>query len=142
MSGAMLAVAASLVWFGMVIAISFLEAPLKFRAPGVTTELGLGIGRIAFAALNLAEAILAIVAVVGLLVSGTWSVGTGLLVAAIAMLAVQLVAVRPVLRRRSARVLAGETVRNRSRAHWVYVGFEVVKAVCLIAGALLLLSAM
>ena len=31
------ATAATFVWLGMVLAISFLEAPLKFRAPGVTT---------------------------------------------------------------------------------------------------------
>jgi len=32
-------------WLGMVLAISFLEAPLKFRAPDVTLRIGLGIGR-------------------------------------------------------------------------------------------------
>ena len=31
------------VWLGMVLAISFLEAPIKFRAPGVTLQIGLGI---------------------------------------------------------------------------------------------------
>ena len=36
--------AASLVWLGMVLAISFLEAPLKFRAPDVSLRIGLGIG--------------------------------------------------------------------------------------------------
>lgn len=39
----------------MVAAISLLEAPLKFRAPGITTALGLGIGRLVFQALNIAE---------------------------------------------------------------------------------------
>jgi hypothetical protein len=38
------AAAAPFVWLGMVLAISFLEAPLKFRAPGVTLPPGLGIG--------------------------------------------------------------------------------------------------
>ena len=38
-------IAVTFTWLGMVIAISFLEAPLKFRAPGVTVPLGLGIGR-------------------------------------------------------------------------------------------------
>lgn len=37
-------------WFGMVVAISFLEAPIKFRAPGVTLAIGLGIGRKVFLA--------------------------------------------------------------------------------------------
>jgi hypothetical protein len=43
------------VWPGMVLAISFLEAPLKLRAPGVTLAIGLGIGRLVFRALNLVE---------------------------------------------------------------------------------------
>jgi hypothetical protein len=31
-------------WLGMVLAISCIEAPLKFRASGVNLALGLGIG--------------------------------------------------------------------------------------------------
>ena len=53
------AVAAVFVWLGMVLAISFLEAPLKFRAPGITIQLGLGIGRLVFRALNICEVALA-----------------------------------------------------------------------------------
>ena len=41
-----------MLWLGMVVAISFLEAPIKFRAPGVTLPVGLGIGRLVFKALN------------------------------------------------------------------------------------------
>lgn len=37
---------------GAIVAISFLEAPLKFLAPGITIPLGLGIGRLVFTALN------------------------------------------------------------------------------------------
>ena len=47
----MVVAAIAFTWFGLVLGISFLEAPLKFRAPGVTTQLGLGIGRVVFAAL-------------------------------------------------------------------------------------------
>jgi hypothetical protein len=43
----------------MVLAISFMEAPLKFRAPDVTLRIGLGIGRLIFRALNNVEAIFA-----------------------------------------------------------------------------------
>ena len=56
-----LATAVTFVWLGMVTAISFLEAPLKFRAPGVTLPIGLGIGRLVFRALNIAELTLAAV---------------------------------------------------------------------------------
>jgi hypothetical protein len=58
-AGWAVAAAALMVWLGMVLAISFLEAPLKFRAPDVTVPIGLGIGRLAFRALNTAEAVLA-----------------------------------------------------------------------------------
>jgi hypothetical protein len=56
-----LATAVTFVWLGMVTAISFVEAPLKFRAPGVTLPIGLGIGRLVFRALNIAELTLAVV---------------------------------------------------------------------------------
>ena len=58
------AVAVIFVWLGMVLAISFLEAPLKFRAPNVTLQIGLGIGRLVFRALNTVEVVLAIVILV------------------------------------------------------------------------------
>ena len=37
--GPAIGVALTFVWLGMVLAISFLEAPLKFRAPGVTLQI-------------------------------------------------------------------------------------------------------
>ncbi|MDQ8005672.1 MAG: hypothetical protein REI64_12785 [Pedobacter sp.] len=47
-------------WIGFVCAISSLEAWLKFRAPGVTLPIGLGIGRLVFAALNKVEWVFAV----------------------------------------------------------------------------------
>jgi hypothetical protein len=49
------ATAAVFVWLGMMLGISFLEAPLKFRAPGVTIPIGPAIGQVGFRALILAE---------------------------------------------------------------------------------------
>lgn len=42
-------------WLGFVLAISFMEAWLKFRAPGVTLPIGLSIGRLIFSVLNKIE---------------------------------------------------------------------------------------
>lgn len=135
-----LAAAFSLVWLGMIVAISFIEAPLKFRAPGVTVPIGLGIGRLVFRALNVAEAALAL----GVLAALVTSRPSGDLVAAAAtapaLLLVQLLAVRPVLARRTARVLAGDT-GSRSRAHLGYIVLEVLKTIALITAGALLLSA-
>ena len=137
------AVAAVFIWLGMVLAISFLEAPLKFRAPGVTIPLGLAIGRLVFRALNTCEAVLAAVVVVALVAAGSFR--TGVVVAvlvAIAALLAQVIGVRPALARRSDAVLAdaSQAESGRSQAHYVYVVFEVVKVVALPSGGVLLLD--
>ncbi|HQO86046.1 MAG TPA: hypothetical protein PKX84_00190, partial [Bacteroidia bacterium] len=54
-----IALIASTLWIGFVSAISFMEAWLKFRAPGITIPLGLGIGRLVFNVLNKIEWVLA-----------------------------------------------------------------------------------
>lgn len=140
MSAGEFAASACLVWAGMVLAISFLEAPLKFRAPGITLQLGLGIGRLVFAALNRVEIVLATAVAVALVIGGVWTGGAAFAVAAMVLLVVQLAAVRPMVRRRSVPVLAGETPRKRSGAHWWYVGFEVAKLVALLTAAAMLLA--
>ncbi|MEV6806346.1 hypothetical protein [Streptomyces sp. NPDC051132] len=124
--------AVTFVWLGMVLAISFLEAPLKFRAPGVTIPVGLGIGRLVFRALNAVEAVLA-VAVAAAVTVGDAPAGPAALTAAVAaLLVIQLAVVRPLLNRRSDRVLAGEEL-PRSRSHLGYVALEVLKVALLIA---------
>ncbi|WP_028849398.1 hypothetical protein [Thermocrispum municipale] len=135
-----LAIAVTFVWLGMVLAISFLEAPLKFRAPGITVPLGLGIGRIVFRALNTVEAVLAAVLVVVALLGETTGVEMALGAVLIAVLLVQLLGIRPRLTRRSDAVLSGKADgTQRSRTHYVYVAFEVLKVGVLIAlGAALL----
>ena len=135
---ASLATAAVFVWLGMVLAISFLEAPLKFRAPGVTLALGLGIGRLVFRALNACEVVLAAVVLSAVLVSHQAAPVLTASLATAAVFAIQLVFVRPALIRRSDQVLAGSD-GPRSHAHYVYVALEMVKVVALlIAGTLLL----
>ncbi|SEC64724.1 hypothetical protein SAMN04489727_4531 [Amycolatopsis tolypomycina] len=119
-------------WLGMVLAISFLEAPLKFRAPDVTLRIGLGIGRLVFAALNRIEVLLAVAIWVTLLIGPRSPASLAAAGAVVLVLLLQLAAVRPALTRRSDRVLAGEE-GPRSRAHLVYVGLEVVKVVTLVA---------
>lgn len=105
-TSAAVAGAVTFLWLGMVLAISFLEAPLKFRAPGVTIPVGLGIGRIVFRALNLTEAVLAVVALVATAVGSPSAAIVTLLAVAAVVLAGQLLVVRPRLNRRSDAVLA------------------------------------
>jgi hypothetical protein len=124
--------AAAFTWLGMVLAISFLEAPLKFRAPGVTVRLGLGIGRVVFAALNRVETVLLFAIAGAILLAGTHPVAVlGAAGLAGAVLAAQLGLVRPILNRRSDRVLAGEEL-PRSRVHMWYIALEVSKVLALV----------
>ena len=130
------------VWLGMVLAISFLEAPLKFRAPGVTIQLGLGIGRLVFRALNICEVALAAVALAAAILGHARAGALVALAVAVVALGAQVLGVRPALTRRSDAVLADASAAEsgRSHAHLVYVGFEVVKVVALLVGGVLLLS--
>lgn len=130
-------------WLGMVVAISFIEAPLKFRAPYITIPLGLGIGRLVFRALNTVEAVLAIALIVIAAAGGGWPQASivGVAIAAVALV-IQIAGVRPVLSKRTDAVLADpdNVPEQRSSAHLWYVGFEVIKVGALLtAGVSLLL---
>ncbi len=127
-------IAVPFIWLGMVLAISFLETPFRFRAPGITVPLGLGIGRLLFRALAVAELALAVALTVALvLTNGTAVVGaapwtlTAILWAA---LAIQAGVLRPRLDQRARLVLAGENL-PRSRLHLAYVALEGTKVVLL-----------
>jgi hypothetical protein len=138
-AGPAIAVAVTFVWLGMVAAISFLEAPLKFRAPNVTLQIGLGIGRLVFRALNRVEIVFAIV-IVAVIAARPPAVGViAAFAVALVTLAVQLAVVRPRLNRRSDKVLAGLNA-PRSRGHYAYVGLEAAKVIALVAAGTLLLS--
>lgn len=128
-----------MLWVGMVAGISFLEAPLKFRAPGVSTAIGLGIGRLVFRALNTVEVVLLAVLVAAFVVARPSGTAWILLAFVAAALIIQLAVVRPPLSRRSDRVLAGERL-PRSRAHIGYVALEVAKVVLLVALSIVLVG--
>jgi len=133
-TSAAVAGAVTFVWLGMVLAISFLEAPLKFRAPGVTIPIGLGIGRIVFRALNRVEAVLALAVIAAVATGGPDAPVIAFTAVAVVVLAAQLAVVRPRLNQRSDRVLSGaDPAPRRSHAHLYYVGLEIVKVLALIA---------
>lgn len=139
-AGPAIAVAVTFVWLGMVLAISFVETPLKFRAPNVTLPIGLGIGRLVFRALNTVEVGFALV-ILAIVVTGTTPARIAAAFSvAFTALAIQLIAVRPRLTRRSDQVLAGLDA-PRSRGHYAYVGLEVVKVAALAVTGILLLAA-
>jgi hypothetical protein len=134
------ATAAVFIWLGMVLAISFLEAPLKFRAPRIDIPIGLGIGRIVFRALNRVEIALALVTLAAIVIGRPTGAVAALTAAIVIILAGQLVAIRPQLNRRTDRVLAGQHP-PRSTLHLYYVGLEAAKVLSLAALGICLLVA-
>lgn len=140
MTGAIqVATAAVWLWLGMVLAISFLEAPLKFRTPGLDLRMGLAIGRIVFRAFNFAECVWVAVIAVCLIIDRPSAAVTSLAVVAGAVLLVQLAVVRPRLTRRSNQVLAGENTPRSSSHHW-YIRLEVAKVAALVALGVVMFS--
>lgn len=130
--GAVITVGVPFVWLGMVFAISWLEAPLKFRAPGITVPLGLGIGRLVFRALNVTEAVLAALLAAAGAAAGMPTAGWLLLAGLVGLLAVQVLLLRPGLDRRARAIISGQSPPRSSR-HRVYIAVEGAKVLALLA---------
>lgn len=121
------------VWMGLVLGLSFIEAPLKFSAPGITLPLGLGIGRLVFNALAIAGGALLIALTAAafgrprenrggfVILGGLW-----------VTVAVQSLVIRPLLNARTDVVIAGGDP-GESWLHYGYIIAEVVLLALLVA---------
>ncbi len=135
----LLQIAIPFIWFGMVGAISFMETPLKFRAPNITLALGLGIGKIVFQMLNRIEIVFAVL-MLGLLFFARPAGVFALYIfgAIFVLLLLQTVWLLPLLVARAEQVIAGTTAPP-PKTHLIFIAFEVVKFILLfILGASLL----
>ncbi|MFV0433455.1 MAG: hypothetical protein ACK5LO_05695 [Leucobacter sp.] len=124
-------------WLGLIVAISFIEAPLKFQAPGITIPLGLGIGRLVFATLNMVEgAILIAYTVLALWPAEIRLAGRRLIIWAglAAVLVFKVAVVRPPLNARTDLVLQGAEP-GQSLWHYVYIACDLATVVLLILAA-------
>lgn len=126
-------VAVPWLWVGAVLAISFLEAPLKFRAPGITVPLGVGIGRLVFRALNRVEAVLALLLTVAVALGDARTATIWiLLVLAWLLLAGKALVLRPLMDRRARQRLEDDT-RPSPLPHLAYIALEVLTVLSLAA---------
>lgn len=126
-----LQIAVPFVWFGLVGGISFMETPLKFKAPNITVPLGLGIGRIVFSALNKVEIVLAILLLISFFFTRPENKFAFYCFGVIAILLVlQTVWLLPALNARAAAVIS-ESFAASSSTHFIYIAFEVIKFILL-----------
>ena len=120
------------IWTGFVCAISFMEAWLKFRAPGVTLPVGLSIGRLIFRGLNRVEWCLGLVSLLLFYLAGGFGGNSNiLLLIPLLILLLQTTWLLPVMNKRVDLVISGANV-PKSVLHFYYVGAELVKVVMLI----------
>ncbi len=125
------AIATVFLWIGFVCAISFMEAWLKFRAPGVTLPVGLGIGRMVFSALNKVEWVFAIAILINLVWSGSWfSPNAVLMYIPLALLLLQTFWLLPALDIRAEMHIQGQTVPSYP-VHIYYIAAELLKVLSL-----------
>jgi hypothetical protein len=118
-------------WAGMVAAISFMEAPLKFTAPHITIPLGVGIGRVVFHALNRVEMVLLLASLLSARILRAPAVvwlGLGLLGF---VLLLQTLWLLPALDVRAGMLLAGHEAPP-SRLHLLYIVADGLKLLALL----------
>jgi hypothetical protein len=120
-----------MLWAGVLIGVSFLAAPAKFDAPGLSLSVAMEVGRREFGALNLIELALAVVTLaLALYARPERTIWLGLGVAAVIVL-VQWLWLLPVLDARAELIIRGETPEP-APWHALYIGAEVVKLLVLL----------
>ncbi|MEO0509094.1 MAG: hypothetical protein AAF065_04495 [Verrucomicrobiota bacterium] len=115
------------IWIGLVLGISFMEAPLKFQAPGITTELGLSIGRLVFAALNKMElSCLIVLSIAGAPLLKSWGRWYFITFAGLwALMLGQSFYLLPILDERAALIIAGAPPPDT----WHHLGYVILEGI-------------
>ena len=124
------------VWLGMSCAIA-MEAQLKFQAPNVTREIGLGIGKIVFTALNRVECAFAVLLLVAFFISAAARKAQIIFGAILLILLAQTFWLIPNLIERINLITDGQTPPDSS-AHLFYIVFEICKMILLLILSILL----
>lgn len=124
-------IAITFIWVGFVLAISFMESWLKFQATGITTELGLSVGKLVFYALNKVELVCLTVIFLSILFyrNHLKKSSIALSITAIILL-IQTFSLLPELDQRASLIIQEKPVLE-SNLHLYYVILEVIKVILL-----------
>ena len=117
---------AAIFWLGFFMAISFMEAPLKFTAPGITVAQGVQIGRIVFGMLNKCEWGLLLIVLCSCLFNRPGTLVMSCVVVVCVILLAETFWLLPVLDARATQYIAGHQQQDTD-IHWLYIIFEILK---------------
>ena len=120
----------TILWIGFVLAISFLETPLRFSAESVSVPVALQIGRLVFHALNCCEWLFAVIVLVKLVWSRASRRSRCWYGIAVMILVAQTLILFLVLDARTEAVIQNREV-GESPFHTIYIGLEVAKLIAL-----------
>lgn len=121
----------SILWIGFLLAISFMEAPLKFQAELVTLPIGLSVGRVIFGALNKIEWVLLALLVISETFNRFRNGTPGWTLVLLAIVGFQSFWLLPALDARAALIIDGRLLPP-SNTHFYYLAFEVAKLTALV----------
>jgi hypothetical protein len=117
------------VWLGVIVALAFVETPLKFMAPGITVPLALGVGRIVFLALSIGSWIfLVAITLIGIARPRESRTGWMLIAGMWVVMAVESFVIRPQLAARTDVVTAG----GDPGESWLHQGYIVAMVLLLL----------
>jgi hypothetical protein len=137
--GALALAAFLLIWAGVLIGVSFLAAPAKFAAPGLSLPVAMEVGRQEFGALNLVEGGFAVVTLaLAFLVRPSRAIWLGLGLA-VAIVTLQGLWLLPMLDARAETIIQGQTPPP-APWHMIYVVLEVTKLLALLGAGWLALA--
>lgn len=122
-----------LLWAGMIIGISCLEARIKFKAPGLSRIVGLEVGRIVFAAFHKVQWGILFVAVLVAAFSSHLIFYIALPFLLIILLGIQTLWLFPFLSKNAEIILAKEKYLQKTYYFW-YNLLEMAKLLLLIGG--------
>lgn len=115
-------------WAGILLGISFLEAPLKFQAPGVTLQIGAGIGNLVFHALNKVEIAFLFILLCCYYFANEKNISFFILMLSTLILALQTFWLLPALDVRVEMLRQGMALPDSS-LHFYYIAAEAIKLI-------------
>ena len=120
-----------LLWAGMILGISFLEAPVKFSTPSITREIAFDVGQTVFTAFNFTEWAWLGLFVIALSFHG-WSKSLSLFFyILVAILLIQSFWLLPELKYHANQIINNQKIES-SFVHTTYIVVECLKLILLI----------